>query len=148
MELIRSTSTALLDAAMSEADEFIEYLAKIQSRLDADVQTIVAGASMRQQGIIEKLREDRRNHDDLPSAGDPERGELRAVATAVHDIFSSLLDTEDHEKIVTNAIIDAAESARESFAQIPQDALTETQQGLVAEYRESCRMLAARLSEA
>lgn len=148
MELIRSESAALLDAAMSEADELIEFLARIESRLAADEQAIVAGASRHQQAIIEKLRKDRRDHDDLPAVGDPERGELRAVATAVHAIFSSLLETGDNDTIVTNAIVDATASSRESFAQIPQDELTETQRSLVAEYCDSCSTLAARLRDA
>jgi hypothetical protein len=148
MELIRSNSAALLDAAMTQADELVEFFARIDSRLDADDQAILADAARRQESILRKLREDRRMHDDMPAVGDPERGELRAIATTVHDVFASFFDTDDSDAVVRKAVIDATESSRQQFEEIPPEALTDTQRGLVADYDDACNWLVSRFANA
>lgn len=146
MSLLRNESAALLDAAMSEADETIAVFEDLAGRLASqEARQLLEAAAAEQDGIMEALREDRRAHEDLPSIGDPERAHLRALATEAQALVHSVFEHDPGDATRIEKLVESMRSTRERFAEIPSEALSATQARLISEYRRSSETLEAAL---
>lgn len=146
MKILKDEKERSFDELTSLADETLAFYRDLMPHIDwPELNARLADLIGEQESLLSELGSARRRNDDeLPQAGDPERAQLLALITGIQVAVSPSHGREQ----VTGALIKANQDLNHAIEQTLQCELTEDEERMLLAFRKSCEAFEASLEAA